>query len=562
MNNMRNKILSLLVLLLTAASGAWAEQTVVMPGLMAPTDNSTTIDENTWKWVQVWTVANNLYMDFEIKDGSQFTGDFTPTRTQLINGLKAYGLDVCGENGKVSTVQLLSADGKVLKTAEINKALVYDAATRIKVAKEFFAEMTTDKDYIIRVNLGETTIAWDAATKKATFSMPANDLVLTPIYSAATIYDADGQTEKAAYASFKEAFLAVQDGEVIVLDDNVTITTTTDLSTGNRATTDPVKFTIDFNGYVLDGSGAATTFMDTQHDGDQITFIDSSEGQTGGLKGLVTGKANSFVFESGRYSFGGMTATEIKEGWSMLAPVGYILPDGKVFIDIENAPDANGFMVYVDYKPYELAIGAGKFTTFFADHNIKLDEATAEGVGLYTIKGDGINADRSEITVTAITGIVLANTPMIVYNGTEQKQTVKIKLTNEVSTNSLMWSSHFQGTAVDREFTADDMAKADYYALSGGKAFARVKGAGTLKANQCWLQFEKQQSAGAHSFTLVFENGDMTGIKAIDNGQFSQRECGDARTIDNYYDLSGRKLDKKPTTKGVYIQNGKKVVVK
>ena len=183
MNNMRNKILSLLVLLLTAASGAWAEQTVVMPGLMAPTDNSTTIDENTWKWVQVWTVANNLYMDFEIKDGSQFTGDFTPTCTQLINGLKAYGLDVCGENGKVSTVQLLSADGKVLKTAEINKALVYDDATRIKVAKEFFAEMTTDNDYIVRVNLGDCNIAWDAATKKATFSMPGSDVVLTPIYA-------------------------------------------------------------------------------------------------------------------------------------------------------------------------------------------------------------------------------------------------------------------------------------------------------------------------------------------------------------------------------------------
>ena len=189
MNNMRNKILSLLVLLLTAASGAWAEQTVVMPGLMAPTDNSTTIDENTWKWVQVWTVANNLYMDFEIKNGSQFTGDFTPTRTQLINGLKAYGLDVCGENGKVSTVQLLSADGKVLKTAEINKALVYDEATRIKVAKEFFAEMTTDNDYIVRVNLGDCNIAWDAATKKATFSMPAFDVEIAPIYAPAAKWD-------------------------------------------------------------------------------------------------------------------------------------------------------------------------------------------------------------------------------------------------------------------------------------------------------------------------------------------------------------------------------------
>jgi hypothetical protein len=29
-----------------------------------------------------------------------------------------------------------------------------------------------------------------------------------------------------------------------------------------------------------------------------------------------------------------------------------------------------------------------------------------------------------------------------------------------------------------------------------------------------------------------------------------------------WYDLNGRKLDGKPTKKGVYIQNGKKVVVK
>ena len=30
----------------------------------------------------------------------------------------------------------------------------------------------------------------------------------------------------------------------------------------------------------------------------------------------------------------------------------------------------------------------------------------------------------------------------------------------------------------------------------------------------------------------------------------------------DWYDLNGRKLNAKPTTKGVYIQNGKKVVIK
>jgi hypothetical protein len=32
--------------------------------------------------------------------------------------------------------------------------------------------------------------------------------------------------------------------------------------------------------------------------------------------------------------------------------------------------------------------------------------------------------------------------------------------------------------------------------------------------------------------------------------------------MDNWYDLNGRKLQGKPTRKGVYIQNGQKVVVK
>ena len=46
----------------------------------------------------------------------------------------------------------------------------------------------------------------------------------------------------------------------------------------------------------------------------------------------------------------------------------------------------------------------------------------------------------------------------------------------------------------------------------------------------------------------------MTGIESIDNGQL---------TIDNsWYDLNGRKLNGKPTTKGVFINNGRKVVIK
>ena len=48
-------------------------------------------------------------------------------------------------------------------------------------------------------------------------------------------------------------------------------------------------------------------------------------------------------------------------------------------------------------------------------------------------------------------------------------------------------------------------------------------------------------------------DGDTTGIMEIENGKLN---------IESWYSLDGRRLNAKPTKKGVYIQNGKKVVVK
>ena len=66
------------------------------------------------------------------------------------------------------------------------------------------------------------------------------------------------------------------------------------------------------------------------------------------------------------------------------------------------------------------------------------------------------------------------------------------------------------------------------------------------------------QTAGVRAFVLNFgEEVETTGIVSIENGKW---------IIDNgagaWYSLDGRKLDGKPTKKGVYINNGKKVVIK
>ena len=55
------------------------------------------------------------------------------------------------------------------------------------------------------------------------------------------------------------------------------------------------------------------------------------------------------------------------------------------------------------------------------------------------------------------------------------------------------------------------------------------------------------------------ETAETTGVALIDNGQFSQRECGDARIMDNgpSYNLNGQRVDSK--YKGIIVQKGRKI---
>ncbi len=387
----------------------------------------------------------------------------------------------------------------------------------------------------------DTPVEWDAATKTGTFKMPASDVVLTPIYSAATVYDAN-QTEKMAYETLKEAFAKVQDGDVIKLDWNVTLTE--DLATPTIE--GGVKFTLDFNGYTIDGG---TTYqIKHKNDGDQLTFTDSSNDQLGGLiaKGIGIVAGSKFVFDAGRYDFNG-TIAEIMNGLCANTSSPMSLAEGKEFVDLEGGAAANdGFTLRVGFKTFELAIGAGKFATFYAEQNVKLDEATS-GVNVYTVSG--IDTDRSLAYVSTVSGVVAKETPILLYNDTDNELTAKLTATPDDAT-AVDVAPEFKGTAEAREFTADDMAAADYYVLSGGKAFAPVYEPGTLGKNKCWLEFAKQQIPSARQLTIVFDS-EATGIRSMDNGQL---------IMDNWYDLNGRKLNAKPTRKGVYIKNGQKVV--
>ena len=202
---------------------------------------------------------------------------------------------------------------------------------------------------------------------------------------------------------------------------------------------------------------------------------------------------------------------------------------------------ANEFTLF---QGYEVTVPAGEFATFYKDENLYADPVTSADAKIYTITA----VEDDQATLTELT-TAAANTPLLVQNTSADTKTFLLIPTDDAGDNVTVYTG-FVGTLVDATIAASTEAQTNY--AFNGKQFVFVKDDLAVAANRAWLEVPAVIS-NAKAITLVF--GDATGLKAIDNGQL---------TIDNgdWYDLNGRKLNGMPTKKGVYIMNGKKVVVK
>jgi len=69
--------------------------------------------------------------------------------------------------------------------------------------------------------------------------------------------------------------------------------------------------------------------------------------------------------------------------------------------------------------------------------------------------------------------------------------------------------------------------------------------------------FEIPATAEARAFQINFDDEDLTGIVNIE-----RQSLGDERSAGTWYSLDGRRLSTEPQLKGIYIHNGKKVIIK
>ncbi len=193
----------------------------------------------------------------------------------------------------------------------------------------------------------------------------------------------------------------------------------------------------------------------------------------------------------------------------------------------------------------EVTIAAGAFKTMYLEKK-RTVKAAVEGVKLYTVTQ--VNADEKKAVLSAELEVVDAEKPFIIYNEGTTEATIVLSVATGTPTQVTI-APEFKGTLADKTFTAADLEAADYYTLQGSN-FLWAAEAGTIPANRCWIQLDKSAGSPA-SLSIVFGD-DTTGIKSLTPALTEGEGV--------YYDLSGRRVAQ--PTKGLYIINGKKVVIK
>ena len=95
----------------------------------------------------------------------------------------------------------------------------------------------------------------------------------------------------------------------------------------------------------------------------------------------------------------------------------------------------------------------------------------------------------------------------------------------------------------------------DILILNTSGTLVHPSATGNMKGFRAYFKMHEAAASQARAFVMNFGEGESTGIQPI------RMENG-TTPAEGTYDLSGRRIQGQPTHKGVYIQNGKKVVIK
>ena len=239
--------------------------------------------------------------------------------------------------------------------------------------------------------------------------------------------------------------------------------------------------------------------------------------------------------------------------------------------------------VQVDTIRFNRVFNSGKMSTVMFPFTI--DTSEVHGGKFYEFALLERNGDKWTATVNPPeSGTIVANRPYLVMPSETAPLTFELNGPVTFNTSEMHPSTSgdwtFKGTYVYKKFTAGDpeLGRAYGFAASRGNGvevgqFVKAGTGAWLRPMRAYLVYNdaggltRSINASARRPVNVAELPELIDVKVQDGkGKVVGWGTLDTRTgefkVDRWYDLQGRRLNGKPTTKGTYYNNGKKVIVK
>ncbi|MBR0036868.1 MAG: hypothetical protein IJP70_04430 [Bacteroidales bacterium] len=196
-----------------------------------------------------------------------------------------------------------------------------------------------------------------------------------------------------------------------------------------------------------------------------------------------------------------------------------------------------GITVTYPRKTVSATIGATGYTTFASAYPLNLNEIRG-GEAYYAA-----SVGASTVSLTEATGDVATGEGLILYGTPNATVTIPVATTGAVIDGNLLKGCTVETSGIsgsDKYVLVNNDGTAEFQSLATNSA--------TIPAGKAYLDAGTSE-AGA--LKIVFADQETTGIETV---QVSEPEAN------GYYNLAGQRVAK--ATKGLYIVNGKKVIMK
>ena len=192
-----------------------------------------------------------------------------------------------------------------------------------------------------------------------------------------------------------------------------------------------------------------------------------------------------------------------------------------------------------------LTISSAGVGTFACPYDLDFSEVT----GMKAYIASGFNPKTGKLVLTQVEEVPAGEG--LYVKGTAGTYYIPVKETMMFYTNLLT------GVTEDTQVSPTSGNMTNFILANGshGIGFYTLSQTGTIAAGKAYLSLPTRNVQNLANIGLEFEDEETTGVseEVIVNSE---------KSADAWYTIDGRKLDKKPTQKGVYIMNGKKIVIK